>query len=1021
MVLALENEAMKPHYLFALLTCLSLIEQSAIATGATSSKTAPQAMYVTSTSVEGQTPCVSSIRLTIAGPESVDGKDMVWWELAARLREGGTYGVRVLSERAPMTSPQGIGQVTRYLYRDVNGKVIEYRNAATGKALLPPIQFEQSFLPRPSRDASYDGGFASSGAFLGHVLVRVPRFDEPARLSFENPVLLNLRNDLIVGANGLHREDPKAPKKEEKYRPCTREEVEAQIAAGMNLFAAGEDEQLRWVIDKPVFFRVTPRFPDTFYRGNWIPGDMFIDEPSVRLGWSGGIPANATGPEQVAEAMRQRVASQYTLERRQIKLANRADLGSLDLYYPNAISWDTDYWSAWYQLSAGAPALVHEGRYVKRGYGWEPEELFGVEGLDQLTFEDQVNCLNAFARGAARAFGGDWGTSVYPEGDAELRLPALIQAYDMGARYLWFWTFAPNMSYDVELELTQGLTKYVAEHPRELAEAKGAGRVGIALPPGCVFSWWGTWGMEREQRSRQGASFGDISAAVMWEGILCSRKRIPFDFLVDEPRIRDLKYERLVVVRGDGSAEVVPPWPEQRAAQGLTLSFDQGALPDVAKRKDSKCDYTVRRAADITIDGNLDDWRDADWVKLRTDTHGFPDVIDAKADIPNDLSQDRWRIHFTHFMGMEVKQTSPELEKKYILEDTGGKGLIVTKLEPDSPAAKAGVLEGDLIVEADGWPMNWEFQMNQRLEHYKNKEPGKVVPFRLRRSGRYQFGKPGDLAADVAMKVDDKNVYFAARVTDDAHWQPHYAADFWKGDCIQIGFDPTLERRSDGKYGEEDPEIGFVLQDDRSMVWRWHGRRGQPLGPIDRARIKITRTKTETLYEAAIPLSELMPMAPDLWPECGFDIVVNDSDGGRLRKGRMELRLPAMTRGKRTADFATLRFEPSPDKAKTSAALLWRGRAASPEGHFRIVVADRSPGSRQAKVVASLQSLDSPNTPTVAQQIDLPLSSKPTEHSLITTTKSPPGRYRLSVAVKNASGATVAEDSLPVYIYPQGR
>ena len=60
-----------------------------------------------------------------------------------------------------------------------------------------------------------------------------------------------------------------------------------------------------WFIDKAVFFRTTPKFPDTFYRSNWIPGQMFIDEPSVRLGWSGDIPVKTSGPEQVADLVRE--------------------------------------------------------------------------------------------------------------------------------------------------------------------------------------------------------------------------------------------------------------------------------------------------------------------------------------------------------------------------------------------------------------------------------------------------------------------------------------------------------------------------------------------------------------------------------------------------------------------------------------------------------------------------------------------------------------------------------------------
>ena len=65
----------------------------------------------------------------------------------------------------------------------------------------------------------------------------------------------------------------------------------------------------------------------------------------TRLGWSGGIPGNPSGPEQVAEALRQRVAAFYTTDKCRIKLANNADTGTLDLYARNRVSWETEYWS----------------------------------------------------------------------------------------------------------------------------------------------------------------------------------------------------------------------------------------------------------------------------------------------------------------------------------------------------------------------------------------------------------------------------------------------------------------------------------------------------------------------------------------------------------------------------------------------------------------------------------------------------------------------------------------------------
>mgnify|MGYP000655918065 CR=1 FL=1 len=803
----------------------------------------------------------------------------------------------------------------------------------------------------------------------------------------------------------------------DRYTP---KEYRGLIERGVNFFDA-EWEQARWLWQEPVFCRSTHVFPDTFYRSNWIPGAMFIDEPSVRLGWSGGIPANPTGPEQVAEALRQRVASHYTISRRLLGKHDESRYGTLDLLLPNAVSWDTDYWSAWYQFAAGAPAVVHEGRYVQRGYGWEPEQLYGAEGLEELTFRDQVHCLNAFLRGAARAFDGDWGVSVYPEGDPELRLPALTQAYDMGARYIWFWIYPP-MDLAVQWRLVEGLSRHVAEHPRPSRRQAGrAAKVGIVLPPGYVFSWQGTWGMQREQRSGGGASYGDISAAAMWEAILCARRGIPFDFLVDSPQARAAGYERLVFVRQDGRLEFVPPTGEARAPGRLELQWDGGAVPGVAARGGEPADYAAVRAGGIEIDGRLDDWSDAAWIALDPVTHGFPDVLEEiRTVIVNDLSNPQWRLNFTSYMGMDFVQIDDELERKYVLEDFRGRGLVVTAVAPGSPADRAGILEGDVLVWMLNRELHWQFQVYERMAPYKDAHDGARVAVRLRRSGRYHFGAPGDLAARLALAVDDARLCVAAEVTDDVHVQPHHGADLWKGDSIQIGLDPTLERREDG-YGEEDHELGFALDDGRPVVWRFAGRRGQPPGPVEGAEVRIIRADGRTVYEASVPLAELRPMSPDLWSQAGLDVVVNDCDGGIRRKARLELRPKAMTLGKKTARFARLEFAPSDDRDKLSAALLWRRRATVEGGLFRLVAACRSPKTTEGTVGAMLRSLDDPSAPPRTATLALPVGPQAGESSLAVRTDSPPGRYELAVEVRDPRGQVVTADRLPVYVYPAAR
>ena len=87
----------------------------------------------------------------------------------------------------------------------------------------------------------------------------------------------------------------------------------------------------------------------------------------------------------------------------------------------------------------------------------------------------------------------------------------------------------------------------------------------------------------------------------------------------------------------------------------------------------------------------------------------------------------------------------------------------------------------------------------------------------------------------------------------------------------------------------------------------------------------------------------------------------------------------AKTRGKRPKEFAVMRFEPSADGVKVSAALLWRKRATREGGGFRLIVASRSPQTRRAELIATLQSLDSPATPPVRERLSLDVSAEARE------------------------------------------
>ena len=967
---------------------------------------------------------VSEVWLQAGPAETVDGRRMRWWTLTVRKRDGAIMAVRALSANVPMTDPRGPGEIVRYQFLPGAGQgALEYVDESTGRALLPSeYEFARDFLPRPAPDARFADGFATTGELLGHPLTRVPGDCAPPAAEFDPVRTLSIRTDFIIGTGRTFRDDGRGrdlPDGDYSYVTWTRDDYEKMLDAGFNYFAVSSPDLRAWLLEQPAFVALGTGivYPDDLYRSNVLTADMFIDEPMVRMGWTGGIPVSPAGPEQVAEALRKRVAAHYALRDRLLPVGRGLD-GTLDLVRPKAPSWETQFWSAWYQLQAGAPGIVHEGRYVDRGHGWEPERLAG-EGLDGLTATDMFNFFYAFLRGAARSFGGHWGTSLYGHSDPELRLPAFIRAYEMGARHLWFWTsdHEHHLPFAEQLRIARAITEYARKHPRPSQDTlRRRAAVGIALPPGYAFTWDGTWGMEREKLNPAGVSYGDISAALFWEGVIQSRKGVEFDFLVDHPGIEKLGYEQLVIIREDGSVQRIPPPGEQRAPKDLRL---KAAAPRPIVQSSGGKDVAgeIRRAPSIRVDGELPEWSRADWKTLgpadwRGDNSRHTIILSAPPG---------YTVRPGECLGARIQKLTPELMEHYAVEAfiEYEDYLVAVQVEPGSPAEAAGLQEGDVIHTLDGERVRNPLAM-ERLASRLARQPGSAAELEIFRSGRGRYGGEDDLSGSFAFMVDDSHLYFAARVSDDVHVQELDGGDIWKQDCVQFALDPTLEGNRGG-YGENDHELGFALRGDETLAWRWKGRRGQPVQRPAGIQAAVVRHGAETVYEAAIPLREIAPFAPEVWPLCGVNVVINDCDEGGSRKGRLELVSGATTRGKNPDRFAVFRTEPTGHGRKVSAGILWERRCAQEGGALRATLGVCSRETPEAIVRARMRSLDSPSAPAAVREMTVPVRDGPQAVTLDIFSASPAGRYLLDITVQTKSGQVAASDSLPVFIYPPAR
>ncbi len=85
------------------------------------------------------------------------------------------------------------------------------------------------------------------------------------------------------------------------------------------------------------------------------------------------------------------------------------------------------------------------------------------------------------------------------------------------------------------------------------------------------------------------------------------------------------------------------------------------------------------------------------------------------------------------YIGVYVQQLNPELAEFFGLED--GTGLLVNKIEEDSPAEKAGFKVGDVIVRADGKVMNSQDRLTRLIQ---SQEEGDKVKLDIIRDKKAQ-------------------------------------------------------------------------------------------------------------------------------------------------------------------------------------------------------------------------------------------------------------------------------------------
>ena len=112
------------------------------------------------------------------------------------------------------------------------------------------------------------------------------------------------------------------------------------------------------------------------------------------------------------------------------------------------------------------------------------------------------------------------------------------------------------------------------------------------------------------------------------------------------------------------------------------------------------------------------------------------------------------------YLGVLPQQLTPVLAETFGAEELANRGVLLSQVIQGEPAAKAGLQQGDIIVELDGQPVSEVGDFRNRVAMF---EPGEYVDITLLRDGRRQT---------IQVKMGERNDAALARAPDDTALSP---------------------------------------------------------------------------------------------------------------------------------------------------------------------------------------------------------------------------------------------------------
>lgn len=470
-----------------LLVCFSAFSKTIPATGTA-------AHYVVSSGMTDLNPPFTDVDV-VYGPREKSGR---WIEFTIRAQTNALCSVRYVADERN-------GKITRYQLR-IRNEALEYRDINSGVALLPGWgDFQRQFFPQATRDTTLLNGVPRTCTLLGHLLSLHTNVSDVWQ-SWPDVEVLNLNREVLVGTGRNFKDAeghrlPQTPEKHEyTYVEFKADDYRTMIDAGVNLFWIAPHQE-QWVHNEPVFYirgadgNPALSFPADLYRANYLGYTMFVDEPAVITVFDQKVQQATQSISDLATLIEMRTRATYFSNHsygerclEQMFKNMGANFGDMALLQPDFPVWETRHEFGFYEMRAGGNGIVEEGRYQLNGFNRQLENTTGTNW--NFSADDMLKINFAILRGGVRPFNKFWGTAIYGQCDPLLAPKALTTAYDMGARYFWFWTsdHDHHVPYPEQLALARTVKEYAATHPRKsIFQTPEKRDVAIAIPEGWCF------------------------------------------------------------------------------------------------------------------------------------------------------------------------------------------------------------------------------------------------------------------------------------------------------------------------------------------------------------------------------------------------------------------------------------------------------------------------------------------------------------------------------------------------------